>query len=124
LLKNSHHINLSLFYNEINTSIYNDYKFIQLMNLIIKKESINKYIYALYGDSDALGDSLLVPTFHTLYLGCRQNNVIISDIKHLWLLDIYTNNKYYYLLNIDDSNNNEALSKYQITTIKHLEEIQ
>ena len=97
--------------------------FTDLINLMLKTKNSNKYTYSLYCDIDALGDVLLIPVFHTIYLACRKNNVIISDPKDLWIITSFPNNNFYYLLNHNMDNKSEEINNYPIKTIVSLKEI-
>lgn len=114
-------INISLYYPVLNDKVFEDLRFIQLMNMIIKKDALNKYIYALYGDINAIKMNLFIPVFHTAYLGCQNNNVIIGSESETWLIDSFPNNKYYIL---EDKNNPIDCSKYNITEIKLIKDLE
>lgn len=97
--------------------------FTDMINLILRTKNSNKYTYCLYCDVDSLGDVLLIPIFHTIYLACRKNNVIISDPKDLWIISSFPNNNFYYLLNHNMDNKTEEIKNYPIKTIVSLKEI-
>lgn len=87
-------IDISLYYKYIDENIIQDKRYIDLMNLVLEENSI-RYTYAFYTDTFLLRTNLYIPNFHTMYLSNGNHNVIIEDEKDLWLLDTFTNNKYY-----------------------------
>jgi hypothetical protein len=93
LLSNIYRI--ALYYKHIDGEIFNDQNFNELLKLIQEDSYRHKMVYALYSDVFMLKNNLFIPYFHTLYLAHMMNHVVISNIKDLWLLDIFPNNKYY-----------------------------
>jgi hypothetical protein len=106
---------IALYYKHIDSDIFNDQNFKELLVLIGDNEYKNKIIYSLYSDSFVLKNNLFIPYFHTLYLAFMNNSVIISDIKDLWLLEIFPNNKYY-------SRNNTIINE-KVTIINNIKDI-
>lgn len=91
------HIDISLYYSNINEDIFQDPKFTEVLDLV--ENNPNRYVYAIYGDNILLKNNLYVPVFHTTYLSCRKHNVVINNTDDLWLLEIFPNNKYYVVSN-------------------------
>lgn len=89
--------NISLFYPIIDEKIFKDQKFIELMNILIQKDNITRYTYALYTDTFLLRTNLFIPAFNTLYLSCNNNNVILNNDEDIWLTKLFTNNNYFIL---------------------------
>ena len=84
-------INISLFYPVITNDIFNDHRFNSLLNVLIKlDDTASPYTYSLYSDASVLTSNIYIPIFHTIYLGCTTNNVVIANDKDLWLLNTYS----------------------------------
>lgn len=113
--------NISLFYTTVDDSIFKDQKFIELMNILIQKDAIDKYSYAIYADSCMLRTNLFIPTFHTLYLGCNHNNVILGGEGDLWITKIFTNNTYYLLK--ENTKETTNYNEYNVIIINSVKEI-
>jgi hypothetical protein len=113
-------INISLYYKVVDDKIFKDQRFIELMNLLLKENNIYKYNYAFYTDSFLLRSNLYIPNFHTLYLSTNSHNVVLSDEKDVWLLDIFKHNKYYILNNPKDPFDYSALGIKKIQNIKDI----
>ena len=114
-------INISLFYPVITNDIFNDHRFNSLLNVLIKlDDTASPYTYALYSDASVLTSNIYIPIFHTIYLGCTTNNVVIANDKDLWLLNTYSHNHYYIF---DDEKDTFDYSSYKITKINHLTKI-
>ncbi len=101
--------NIGLYYKFIDEKIFKDSVFIELMNLVSTKEYKN-INYALYTDSFLLKNNIFIPNFHTLYLSSGKHHIILNDYNDSWLLDIFPNNEYYIINNI----NNEPNGKLKI----------
>lgn len=115
LLKNT--INISIFTKVLTDDIFEDMRFVQLMNLLIKKKNVHQYTYCVYCDSNLIKTNIFIPIFHTMYLSCQNNNVLIKDQNDLWLADIFKNNQYYVLKNQEDE------FDYSNTPIKTINDI-
>ena len=113
-------IDISLYYKSIDESIFKEQAFIELINMLVKKELIYKYKYAFYTDSYLLKTNIYIPNFHTMYLANGHQNVIIKNSEDLWLLDIFNNNTYYVL---DDTNDTFDYESYGITRLSQLKNI-
>ena len=114
-------INISLFYPTITNDIFNDHRFNSLLNVLIKlDDTASPYTYALYSDASVLTSNIYIPIFHTIYLGCTTNNVVIANDKDLWLLNTYSHNHYYIF---KDEKDTFDYSSYKITKINHLTKI-
>ena len=61
--------------------------------------------------------------FHTIYLACKTNNVLIKDQNDIWLKDIFKHNKYYVLSSEKDNFDYAAHGITKIDDIKHIEGI-
>lgn len=118
LLKNT--INISIFTKVLTDDIFEDMRFVQLMNLLIKKQNVHQYTYCVYCDSNLIKTNIFIPIFHTMYLSCQNNNVLIKDQNDLWLADIFKNNQYYVLKNQEDEFD---YSNTQIKTINDIKEL-
>lgn len=111
---------ISIYCNELSDDIFKDFRFIDLMNTIIQEEYLYKYKFAIYTDLNGLRTNLFVPIFHTMYLGSSNHNVIITDDNDLWLLDTFSNNKYFIMPKSDDTFN---YNPYNITKIQNIKEL-
>lgn len=120
-LSNKHIINISIFEKTLTDSIFQDFRFVQLMNLLIKTVDKHKYSYCFYCDTDALKTNIFIPIFHTMYLSCQNNNVLIKDSNDLWLIDEFKNNKYFVLKNEKDTFDYTAKGVKIIENIKEIE---
>lgn len=114
-------INISIFVKRLTDEIFDDMRFVQLMNLLIKSENIHKYSYCFYCDSSMIKTNLFIPVFHTVYLGCQTNNVLIKDSNDLWIKDIFKHNKYYVLSQEKDNFDYNAHGIIKIDNIKEIE---
>lgn len=113
-------INISIFEKRLSSNILKDDRYSQLTQLLSDKNNIPKYRYAFYTDVNELKQNIFVPIFHTLYLGCSNNNVIIGSSNDIWLADSFTNNKYFIL---KSSLKDEQLSNDLICVIDHINQI-
>lgn len=118
LSKNS--INISIFCKTLTDDIFEDLRFVQLMNLLISRDDLYKYTYCFYCDSSDLKTNLFMPIFHTSYLASNTNNVLIKSSEDLWLLDIFPHNNFYIL---KDQTDNFDFSKYNVQVINHISEL-
>lgn len=114
-------INISIFNKTLTDSIFEDMRFVQLMNLLIKAENVHKYSYCFYCDSAMLKTNLFIPVFHTIYMSCQNNNVLIKDHHDIWLKDIFKNNKYYVLSAPKDDFDYAAHGITRIEDIKQID---
>lgn len=117
------HTNISIFSRILSDDIFQDFRFVQLMNMLIKIENKHKYSYCFYCDQNALKTNIFIPVFHTMYLGCQNNNVLIRNSEDLWLLDIFKNNKYFVLENKEDIFDYEKLGIKKINSIQEIESL-
>lgn len=85
-----------MYFTKIDKSILQSPLVKELFSITSSKENINKYIYAFYSDTNLLSENIFIPIFHTMYLGCQKNNVILMDENSLWVPQIFTNNNFYY----------------------------
>lgn len=113
-------INISIFEKKLSSNILKDDRYSQLIQLLSDKNNISKYRYAFYTDVNELKQNIFVPIFHTLYLGCSNNNVIIGSLNDIWLVDSFPNNKYFI---IKSSLKDEKLSNNLICIIDHMNQI-
>lgn len=112
-------LNLGLYFYEINQQISQDPRFIELQQILSDEESLNKYIYSLYSDTNLLANNLFMPILHTIYLASGQSNIIIESDKDLWLVDAFPNNLYFYM-----GESSEEIDKNpKIKMIKSIKEI-
>jgi len=111
------HNSLALFYKKVDENIFKENRFVQLMNSILKEDKMLNY--AIYTDTFLLKTNLFIPNFHTMYLSNGNHNVVIEDENDLWMLEIFTNNKFYVL-----DNGEFDYSKYNVKTINHIKEIE
>jgi hypothetical protein len=109
---------ISLYYEQVDEKIFSNKKFSQLISLIEKNKDIN---YALYTDNFLLKNNIFIPNFHTIYLSYGNHNVIIDEIKDLWLIETFKNNKYYFLIKEDLQHSD--LENIKITKITNISEI-
>ena len=114
-------INISLFYPTISNDIFNEHRYNSLLKLLTGlDDTASPYVYALYADASLLTSNIYIPIFHTMYLGCTINNVVISNDQDLWLLKTYSHNHYYVF---DDPKDTFDYSSYKITKINDLTQI-
>lgn len=119
-LSNNTRINISLYYKVVDDKIFKEQRFIELINLLLKEDNVFKYSYAFYTDSFLLRSNLYIPNFHTMYLSTNNHNVVLSDEKDVWLLDIFKHNKYYILDNPKDLFDYSSLGINKIKNIKDI----
>ena len=112
-------VDISIYSKKLDNSIFKDFRFVDLINNLIKSDEHN-YKFAIYTDSSVLPANILVPVFHTFYLGCYEHNVLISDHKDLWLMNIFTNNKYYIIPNDNDNFDYASSGVKVIKTIREI----
>lgn len=118
LLKQS--IDINLFFSVVTDQIFKDERFVQLMNMLIKPENLNKYTGTIYTDSNMLTTNIFIPIFHTLYIGCKNNNVVLESQEDIWVPSVFPNNKYFILKPQNDDTN---YGEYGISVIDHIEEV-
>ena len=113
-------IDISLYYKAIDETIFKEQAFVELINMLVKKELIYKYKYAFYTDTYLLKTNLYIPNFHTMYLSNDVHNVVIKDSEDLWLLDIFNNNRYYVLNNPNDTFDYESHGVIRLDQLKDI----
>ena len=118
LLKKSP-INISLFTHTLTDDIFKDMRFVQLMNLLIKSENLYRYHYCIFCDSSLIKTNIFIPIFHTIYMSCKTNNILLNNQTDSWITEIFPNNKYYMLIN--EENNTFAHSS--INMIDNIKDI-
>lgn len=112
---------ISLYYKYIDENIFNDKRFIELMNLVSDNNLYKNIRYACYCDSFLLRKNIFIPNFHTIYLSNNKHNVILGNPEESWLIDIFPNNQYYLLANnVTDQLDNRINI---ISSIKNLMEV-
>lgn len=112
--------NISIFTKHLTDEIFKDFRFVQLMNLLIKSENLDKFTYCFYCDSSMVKTNIFIPVFHTMYMSCRTNNVLIKDHNDLWIKDVFKHNKYYVLKNEEDTFNYDIVGVTKINDIKEI----
>lgn len=113
-------INISVFYKILSNNIIKEKPTVELLQLLNEKENIYKYQYAFYADINELNSNIFIPVFHTMFLGCSNNNVIIGKQEDQWICELFPNNRYYMF---ENSQNNADLSSKNITIINSIKEI-
>lgn len=113
--------NISIFTKTLTDEIFKDMRFVQLMNLLISSDNLYNFTYCFYADSSILKTNIFVPVFHTIYLGCQKNNVLITDHNDLWLTNIFKHNDYYILYNKEDKFDYHAHNVKVINNIKEID---
>jgi|694.fasta_scaffold00762_60 hypothetical protein len=113
-------IDISLYYKTIDENIFKEQAFVELINMLVKKELIYKYKYAFYTDAYLLKTNIYIPNFHTMYLANGSHNVVIKNSEDLWLLEIFNNNRYYVL---DDPNDTFDYESHGIIKLRQLKDI-
>lgn len=88
---------ISFYYTLIDTNIFKDNGFIEINNLLSQKDNLSKYSYCLYTDTNLLKPNIFAPIFDTLYLASRNHNVVLNSTRDFWLVEMYPQNKYFYL---------------------------
>lgn len=113
--------NISIFSKVLTDEIFEDLRFVQLMELLTKQKELYKYTYCFFCDYSDLKDSLFVPIFHTSYLSSKINNVLIKDSDDVWVTKVFPHNNFYILKThtIDNFNYGE----YNINIIDNIKEI-
>lgn len=111
-------INISIYSNLLNDDILKDPRVIQLLNIAHSQDSLHKYQYAFYSDSNELKSNIFMPVFHTMYLACSSNNVIIKGQEDFWLLEAFSNNRYFIL-----KENTEPTTDYAAKNIQIIDSI-
>lgn len=120
-LSTAQNINLALYYKSIDHDIFNDYRYISLMEILIKDNNFVKYNYAFYTDSYLLKNNIFIPVFHTMYLASGSKRVVISNKDDVWLTEIFNNNTFYVLNNETDTEFD--YESYGIEKINSIEDI-
>ena len=113
-------INISIFSQNLNQKIFQDPRTKQLLEIIDKKDNIGRYQYAFYTDMNELRENLFIPVFHTMFLGCSINNVVLESAQDYWLCDLFPQNKYYILHTKDD---NHLIEQKNISVIESITQI-
>lgn len=112
--------NLALYYKSIDDSIFQEIRFVELMNFLIKDTNLINYNYAFYTDAYLLKANMFIPSFHTMYLACGNKDVIIQDKEDLWLIDTFSNNRFYIIENKEDTFD---LSSFNIKVIPNIKSL-
>lgn len=112
-------INISIFYKVLSNSVTKEKPIVELLQLLNEKQNIYKYQYAFYTDINELNNNIFIPVFHTMFLGCSNNNVVIGKPEDKWICELFPNNKYYMF---NDSQNDTDAPK-DITIINSIKEI-
>jgi hypothetical protein len=87
---------IGIFVKEANESVLNNRAFVEINETILNnKEDIINYTYAIFTDNNLLKTNIFLPVLNTLYIGCKRNNIIISNDDDLWLTENFNNNVYY-----------------------------
>lgn len=120
-LSKKHIVNISIYNRNLEDDIFQDFRFVQLMNMLIKTSNKHSYSYCFYCDHCGLKTNLFIPIFHTMYLACQNNNVLIKNHKDLWLIDTFKNNKYFIL---KDKNDEFDYSESGVLVIDNIVEIE
>lgn len=113
--------NVSIFTKILTDDIFNDMRFVQLMNLLIQSDNLHNFTYCFYCDHSSLRTNIFVPVFHTIYLGCQKNNVLLGNHEDLWITNIFKQNNYYVLSNKDDPFDYHAHKVSRINNIKEID---
>ncbi len=96
--KNTQPIKIGLFFNSLDNDSLKDVRYKELMSLMSEEKNLTQYLYALYTDTNLLAQNIFLPVFHTIYLGCSSNNIVLQSLDDSWLTSMYPHNKYYYLV--------------------------
>lgn len=115
-------INIGFFYSTVDSNTYKDTRLVELLNIVSQKDNINKYNYAIYTDHCLLKTNMFIPIFHTIYIGCIRNNIIIPNHYDIWVSQIFENNNYYMFNN--DKDKEFDYSNFNIKFIDSIKEIQ
>jgi len=111
---------VSIYCRELTDRIFQDFRFIDLINSLIKQENIGKYRFAIYTDLSLISANIFMPVFHTMYLGSSNHNVLISDSDDLWLCQTFSNNKYFIIPKENDDFNYGPYNVKKISNIKEI----
>jgi hypothetical protein len=115
------HINISIFSRTLSEDIFQDVRFVQLMNILLQTKNKHRYSYCFYCDQYVLKTNIFIPIFHTMYLACENNNVLIKNSEDLWIVDTFKNNNYFVLENREDMFDYEKSGVKKIKNIKDIE---
>ena len=113
--------NISIFCQTLTDEIFEDLRFVQLMNLLISKPDLYNYSYTFYCDVCEIKTNLFIPVFHTSYLGSQTNNVLIKTSEDSWLTEIFRHNKFYILK--DHIEDNFDYKAHNINIINHINDL-
>jgi len=111
---------ISIYRQKLSEDIYKDFVFIDLMNKLLQKKVGCDHKFAIYTDISLISTQILIPIFHTMYLGSSNHNVIIEDSNDLWLIQTFKNNKYYIIPKITDDFDYDPYPVTKIQTIKEI----
>ena len=84
--------------------------------------------YAIYSDSSSVKENILIPMFHTYYLGSDVKEVIILQEQMYSIIEVYQYHKYYLYgkkTELEDSINKikDVLPSASVTVIESIKEI-
>lgn len=113
-------VDISLYYKSLTNNIFKSFIFVDLMNKLIQDKLVAGSRFAIYTDINVLTTNILVPVFHTMYLGSTNHNVILENSDDLWLIQTFTNNKYFIIPKEDDDFD---YTPYNVTKIQSISEI-
>lgn len=114
-------IKLGIFTKTLTDNIFEDMRFVQLMNLLVQSDSVYKYSYCFYCDNSLIKTNIFIPVFHSVYMACQTNNIIINNSDDIWLTNIFKHNKYYVLSSKTDDFDYKSYGVNVIDNIKDID---
>jgi hypothetical protein len=110
---------IGIFVEEANNKIFSNKAFIEINEILSKKENLISYTYSIFTDANLVKENIYLPILNTLYIGSKFNNIIISNDNDLWLTSHFNNNKYYCI----DSDFTEKMANAGVVKISSVKEI-
>ena len=99
-------INIAIFQQKLTNDILYDQRLVELLSLLEDESNLSKYRYALYTDTNELKSNIFIPVFHSSYLACSTNHVVISHSEEMWIREIFSHNEYYILSSMINETSN------------------
>lgn len=110
---------IGIFVEEADNKIFANKAFIEINEILSKKENLINYTYSIFTDANLVKENIYLPILNTLYIGSKSNNIIISNDNDLWLTTHFNNNKYYCM----NSDFTEKMANAGVTQISSVKEI-
>ena len=119
---------LALLYSSFGLEQLEDPCFKELMVESNTDEFNSLFNYAIYSDTSSVKENILIPMFHTYYLGSDVKEVIILEEQMYSIIEVYKYHKYYLYgkkTELEDSINKikDVLPSASVTVIESIKEI-